>query len=33
MKDLKIGIVVPDVEEYDPFAERVEKGEYENYSF
>ena len=33
MKDLKIGIVVADVEEYEPFAERVEKGEYENYSF
>ena len=33
MKDFKIGIVVADVEEYEPFAARVEKGEYEEYSF
>ena len=33
MKDLKIGIVVADVEEYEPFAERIEKGKYEEYSF
>ena len=33
MKDIKIGIIVADVEEYEPFAERVEKGEYEKYSF
>ena len=33
MKDLKIGIVVADVEEYEPFAARIEKGEYEKYSF
>ena len=29
----KIGIIVADMDEYKPLAERVEKGEYENYSF
>jgi len=33
MKNIKIGIVVADMDEYKPLAERVEKGEFENYSF
>ena len=33
MKDLKIGIVVADAEEYEPFAARIEDGEYEKYLF
>lgn len=33
MKYLKIGIIVADMDEYKPLAERVEKGEYEEYSF
>ena len=33
MSNLKIAVIVADSDEYLPFAERVEKGEYENYSF
>lgn len=33
MNNLKIGIIVADMDEYKPLAERVEKGEFENYSF
>ncbi len=33
MKDLKIAIIVADVDEYKPLAQRIEQGEYENYSF
>ncbi len=33
MKDLKIGIIVADVDEYKPLAARIEKGEFEDYSF
>ncbi len=33
MKDLKIAVIVADADEYKPLAERIEKGEYENYSF
>ncbi len=33
MKDLKIAIIVADVDEYKPLAERIEKGEFEPYSF
>ena len=32
MNNLKIGIVVADIDEYKPFAEFIEKGEYEKYS-
>lgn len=30
---IKIGIVVADVDEYEPFANTIEKGKYEEYSF
>ncbi len=33
MKDLKIAIIVADVDEYKPLALRIEKGEFEEYSF
>ncbi len=33
MKELKIGIIVADVDEYLPFAQTIEKGEFETYSF
>ncbi|MBQ6847543.1 MAG: 5'-methylthioadenosine/S-adenosylhomocysteine nucleosidase [Clostridia bacterium] len=33
MRDLKIAIIVADVDEYKPLAERIERKEYENYSF
>ncbi len=33
MRDLKIAIIVADVDEYKPLAQRIEKGEYEEYSF
>lgn len=33
MKELKIGIVVADIDEYLPFAKTIENGEFENYSF
>lgn len=33
MKELKIGIVVADIDEYLPFAKTIEKGEFEEYSF
>ncbi len=33
MRDLKIAIIVADVDEYKPLALRIEKGEYEEYSF
>ena len=33
MNNLKIGIVVADVEEYKPLAEFIEKGEFEKYDF
>jgi adenosylhomocysteine nucleosidase len=33
MKELKIGIVVADIDEYKPFAETIEKGEFSNYYF
>jgi len=33
MKELKVGIVVADVDEYAPFESEIEKGEYEKYSF
>jgi len=33
MKNIKIGIVVADMDEYKPLAERIEKGDFENYSF
>ncbi len=33
MKDIKIGIIVADADEYKPLAQRIEKGEYEEYSF
>lgn len=33
MKNLKIGIVIADIDEYKPFSEFIEKGEFENYSF
>ncbi len=33
MNNIKIGIVVADVEEYKPLAEFIEKGEYEKYDF
>lgn len=33
MKNIKIGIVVADCDEYKPLALAVEKGEFENYSF
>ena len=33
MKDLKIGIVVADNDEYKPLADLIEKGEYSDYSF
>lgn len=31
--NLKIGIIVADVDEYKPFAEFIEKGKYEDFSF
>lgn len=33
MKDLKIGIIVADIDEYKPFEAQIEKGDFENYSF
>ena len=33
MKELKIGIVVADNDEYKPLADLIEKGEYSDYSF
>ena len=33
MKKLKIGIIVADIDEYKPFEEVIEKGEYEKYDF
>ncbi len=33
MKDLKIGIVVADIDEYKPFEAEIEKGEFESYTF
>ncbi len=33
MKDFKIAIIVADVDEYKPLAERIEQGDYEDYSF
>lgn len=33
MKNLKIAIIVADVDEYTPLAQRIEKGKYEKYSF
>ena len=33
MKEIKIGIVVADIDEYLPFAKTIEKGEFEEYSF
>ncbi len=32
MSNLKIGIIVADIDEYKPFAQTIEKGEYEYYS-
>ncbi|MBR6532812.1 MAG: 5'-methylthioadenosine/S-adenosylhomocysteine nucleosidase [Clostridia bacterium] len=33
MKDLKIGIIAADIDEYKPFEAQIEKGDFENYSF
>ncbi len=33
MKDLKIGIIVADIDEYKPFEAYIEKGNFEGYSF
>lgn len=33
MSNYKIGIIVADIDEYKPFAEQIEKGEYKKYSF
>lgn len=33
MKNLKIAVIVADVDEYKPLAERIEKGNFEKYSF
>ena len=33
MKNFKIAVIVADVDEYKPLAERIEKGGYEEYSF
>lgn len=33
MKELKIGIVVADIDEYKPLAKRIENGKFEKYSF
>ncbi len=33
VKLLKIGIIIADIDEYRPFAEKIKKGEYKNYSF
>lgn len=33
MNNIKIGIVIADVEEYKPLAEFIEKGDYEKYNF
>lgn len=33
MKEIKIGIIVADIDEYKPFAATIEKGEFNEYSF
>lgn len=33
MKNLKIGIIVADIDEYKPFAEKIESSEYKKYNF
>ncbi|MBE6776760.1 MAG: 5'-methylthioadenosine/S-adenosylhomocysteine nucleosidase [Ruminococcaceae bacterium] len=33
MKNIKVGIIVADLDEYKPFAEIIERDNYENYSF
>ncbi len=33
MKEIKVGIIVADVDEYKPFSDTIEKGEYIPYSF
>lgn len=33
MNSYKIGIIVADIDEYKPFAEYIEKNDYENYTF
>lgn len=33
MNSIKIGIIVADIDEYKPLAQRIEKGEFEGYSF
>lgn len=33
MDKLKIGIIIADIDEYKPFAETIEKGEFSHYSF
>lgn len=33
MKEVKVGIIVADADEYEPFAQTIEKGEYCDYSF
>lgn len=33
MEEVKIGIIVADIDEYKPFAEKIEQGEFSEYSF
>ncbi len=33
MKNIKVGIIVADIDEYKPFAETIENNEYQNYDF
>ena len=33
MKNIKVGIIVADIDEYKPFAETIEKMQYEDYCF